>query len=88
MPRVEIYSTLFCPYCSRAKSLLDRKGVKYINFDIIEDNSKREEMLKRAGGRTSVPQIFIDGEHIGGCDELYALDRAGKLDPKLGRAAP
>ena len=49
MPRVEIYSTLFCPYCSRAKSLLDRKGVKYINFDVIEDNSKREEMLKRAG---------------------------------------
>ena len=88
MPRVEIYSTLFCPYCSRAKSLLDRKGVKYINFDIIEDNSKREEMLKRAGGRTSVPQIFIDGEHIGGCDDLYALDRAGKLDPKLGRATP
>jgi glutaredoxin 3 len=88
MPRVEIYSTLFCPYCSRAKSLLDRKGVKYINFDIIEDSSKREEMLKRAGGRTSVPQIFIDGEHIGGCDDLYALDRAGKLDPKLGRATP
>jgi glutaredoxin 3 len=88
MPRVEIYSTLFCPYCARAKSLLERKGVKYINFDIIEDVSKRDEMLKRAGGRTSVPQIFIDGEHIGGCDELYALDRAGKLDPKLGRAAP
>jgi glutaredoxin 3 len=88
MPRVEIYSTLFCPYCARAKSLLERKGVKYINFDIIEDVSKREEMLKRAGGRTSVPQIFIDGEHIGGCDDLYALDRAGKLDPKLGRATP
>jgi glutaredoxin 3 len=88
MPRVEIYSTLFCPYCARAKSLLERKGVKYINFDIIEDVSKREEMLKRAGGRTSVPQIFIDGEHIGGCDDLYALDRAGKLDPKLGRVTP
>ncbi len=88
MSRVEIYSTLFCPYCARAKSLLERKGVQYVNFDIIEDGSKRDEMLKRAGGRTSVPQIFIDGEHIGGCDELYALDRAGKLDPKLGRAAP
>jgi glutaredoxin 3 len=88
MPRVEIYSTLFCPYCARAKSLLERKGVKYINFDIIEESAKREEMLARAGGRTSVPQIFIDGEHIGGCDDLYALDRAGKLDPKLGRAAP
>jgi glutaredoxin 3 len=88
MPRVEIYSTLFCPYCARAKSLLERKGVKYINFDIIEDGAKREEMVKRAGGRTSVPQIFIDGEHIGGCDDLYALDRAGKLDPKLGRPTP
>ncbi len=88
MPRVEIYSTMFCPYCARAKSLLERKGVKYENIDIIEDGSRREEMLKRAHGRTSVPQIFIDGEHIGGCDDLYALDRAGKLDPKLGRATP
>ena len=88
MPRVEIYSTMFCPYCSRAKSLLERKGVKYENIDIIEDTSKREEMVTRAHGRTSVPQIFIDGEHIGGCDDLYALDRAGKLDPKLGRATP
>jgi glutaredoxin 3 len=88
MPRIEIYSTLFCPHCARAKSLLERKGVQYINFDIIEDASKREEMQKRAGGRTSVPQIFIDGEHIGGCDDLYTLDRAGKLDAKLGRASP
>ncbi len=88
MPRVEIYSTLFCPYCARAKSLLERKGVKYINFDIIEDSAKREEMLKRAGGRTSVPQIFIEDEHIGGCEELYALDRAGKLDQKLRRPTP
>lgn len=86
MARVEIYSTLFCPYCARAKSLLERKGVKYVNIDIIEDPSKREEMLSRAGGRTSVPQIFIDGEHIGGSDELAALDRAGKLDRKLGVA--
>jgi glutaredoxin 3 len=87
MPRVEIYSTMFCPYCSRAKSLLERKGVKYENIDIIEDTSKRDEMVQRAH-RTSVPQIFIDGEHIGGCDDLYALDRAGKLDPKLGLAKP
>jgi glutaredoxin 3 len=84
MPRVEIYSTLFCPYCARAKSLLERKGVKYTNIDIIEDSAKRDEMLDRSGGRTSVPQIFIDGEHIGGFDDLYALDRAGKLDKKLG----
>jgi len=87
MSRVEIYSTLFCPYCARAKSLLERKGASYINIDIIEDTSKRDEMLARSGGRTSVPQIFIDGEHIGGFDDLYALDRAGKLDAKLGLAA-
>ena len=88
MPQVEIYSTMFCPYCSRAKSLLERKGVTYTNIDIIEDTSKRDEMVERAHGRTSVPQIFIDGEHIGGCDELYALDRAGKLDGKLKGATP
>lgn len=87
MSRVEIYSTLFCPYCARAKGLLERKGVAYENIDIIEDTSKRDEMHARSGGRTSVPQIFIDGEHIGGFDELYALDRAGKLDGKLGLAA-
>jgi glutaredoxin 3 len=87
MSRVEIYSTLFCPYCARAKSLLERKGASYVNIDIIEDTSKRDEMLARSGGRTSVPQIFIDGEHIGGFDDLYALDRAGKLDAKLGLAA-
>jgi glutaredoxin 3 len=83
MARVEIYSTMFCPYCARAKSLLERKGVKYENIDVLEDTSKRDEMLARAGGRTSVPQIFINGEHIGGYDEMAALDRAGQLDPKL-----
>ena len=83
MPRVEIYSTLFCPYCARAKSLLERKGVTYINFDIIEDGAKREEMVKRAGGRTSVPQIFIDGRHVGGSDDLYELEGEGQLDPML-----
>ena len=84
MARVEIYSTLFCPYCARAKNLLEKKGVDYVNIDVIEDTSKREEMMKRAGGRQTVPQIFIDGEHVGGSDELYALERAGKLDAKLG----
>lgn len=88
MARVEIYSTMFCPYCARAKALLEKKGVPYINIDIIEDTSKRDEMLARSEGGTTVPQIFIDGEHIGGCDELYELDRAGKLDPKLGVHAP
>lgn len=86
MVRVEIYSSLFCPYCARARSLLQRKGVAFTDVDIMEDTSKRDEMMARAGGRTSVPQIFIDGEHIGGSDELYALDRAGKLDAKLGLA--
>lgn len=88
MARVEIYSTLFCPYCARAKSLLEKKGVEYINIDVIEDTSKRDEMVARSGGRRTVPQIFIDGEHIGGSDDLQALDRAGKLDAKLGLAAP
>jgi glutaredoxin 3 len=85
--RVEIYSTLFCPYCARAKSLLAKKGVRFENIDVIEEASRREEMVQRAGGRTSVPQIFIDDRHIGGSDELYALDRAGKLDPLLGIAS-
>jgi glutaredoxin 3 len=82
--RVEIYSTLFCPYCARAKALLSKKGVQFENIDVIEEPSRREEMIQRAGGRTSVPQIFIDGKHVGGSDDLYALDRAGKLDPLLG----
>jgi glutaredoxin 3 len=84
MARVEVYSTLFCPYCARAKSLLERKGVDFANIDVIEDTSKRDEMVRRSGGRQTVPQIFIDGEHIGGSDELIALDRAGKLDAMLG----
>jgi len=81
---IEIYSTLFCPYCARAKSLLAKKGVAFENIDVIEEPRRREEMIARAGGRTSVPQIFIDGKHIGGSDELHALDRAGKLDTLLG----
>ena len=87
MPQVEIYTTMFCPYCARARALLERKGVDYTEIDIIEEPQRRDEMIRRAEGRTSVPQIFIDGEHIGGCDDLYALDRAGALDARLGRAA-
>lgn len=86
MARVEIYSTLFCPYCARAKALLAKKGVQFENIDLIEQPDRREEMIQRAGGRTSVPQIFVDGKHIGGSDDLYALDRAGKLDSLLGIA--
>src|ERR1700730_4646008 len=87
MARIEIYSTLFCPYCARAKSLLEKKGVDFINIDVIEDTSKRDEMVKRSGGRQTVPQVFIDGEHVGGSDDLAALDRAGRLGAHLGLAS-
>lgn len=86
MARIEIYSTSFCGYCARAKSLLQKKGAAFENIDIVEQPAKREEMIARAGGGYTVPQIFINGEHIGGSDELHALDRAGLLDAKL--AAP
>ncbi|MBV9860298.1 MAG: glutaredoxin 3 [Alphaproteobacteria bacterium] len=84
MAQVEMYTTMFCPYCARARALLERKGVEYTEIDIIEQPKRRDEMIRRAGGRTSVPQIFIAGEHIGGSDELVVLDRAGQLDGKLG----
>ena len=84
MAEIELYTTMFCPYCARARALLERKGVGYTEIDIIEEPARRDEMIQRAGGRTSVPQIFINGVHIGGSDELVALDRAGELDAKLG----
>jgi len=84
MAEVELYTTMFCPYCTRARALLQRKKVEFVDIDIAEQSGRRAEMIRRAGGRTTVPQIFIDGEHIGGCDELVALDRAGGLDAKLG----
>jgi glutaredoxin 3 len=84
MAEVEMYTTMFCPYCSRARTLLQKKGVGFVEIDIAEEPARRAEMIRRAGGRATVPQIFIDGEHIGGCDDLVALDRVGKLDPKLG----
>jgi glutaredoxin 3 len=83
LAQIEIYSSIFCPYCARAKALLDSKGAAYENIDIMEQPDRRDEMVERAGGRTSVPQIFINGEHIGGSDDLHALDRAGNLDAKL-----
>lgn len=86
MSKVEIYTSQFCGYCARAKRLLSQKGVNYIEYDIIEDSDKRTEMVQRADGRTTVPQIFIDGKHVGGSDDLYDLDSAGKLDPLLGLA--
>ena len=83
MAQVEIYTKAFCPYCSRAMRLLADKGVEPTEFDITMDRAKREEMLGRANGRTTVPQIFIDGQHVGGSDDLVALERAGKLDAML-----
>ena len=86
MAKVEMYTTMWCGYCARARNLLNRKGVDFEDIDVEADTSKRTEMVERAGGRTTVPQIFIDGVHVGGSDELAALDRAGKLDPLLGIA--
>jgi glutaredoxin 3 len=84
MAKVEMYATMWCPYCARARALFERKSVAFSEIDIGEQPERRPEMIRRAGGRTTVPQIFIDGEHIGGSDELVALDRAGGLDQKLG----
>lgn len=84
MPVVEIYAADYCPYCTRAKHLLSSKGIEFTEYDVAATG--RDEMIRRAGGRTTVPQIFIDGTHIGGCDDLYELDRAGKLDPMLETA--
>lgn len=83
MARVEIYTTMLCPYCWRAKKLLEERGATYHEVDVMTDGKLRGEMRARSGGRTSVPQIFINGQHVGGCDELYALDRAGRLKPML-----
>jgi glutaredoxin 3 len=83
MQRVEIYTTPYCPYCVAAKRLLAKKGVSYEETDVSADADLRQKMMTRAGGRRTVPQIFIGGQHVGGSDELHALDQAGKLDPML-----
>lgn len=83
MAKVEIYTKFTCPFCHRAKRLLTEKGVEFEETEISFDGDKRAEMLSRSGGRTSVPQIFIDGQHIGGSDDLAALESAGKLDVLL-----
>ena len=84
MARVEIYATPICPYCMRARALLERKGAAFVNIDVSIDAAKRAEMMERSGGCTTVPQIFINGEHIGGSDELATLEETGMLDLKLG----
>jgi glutaredoxin 3 len=85
MPEIAIYTTRFCPYCQAAKQLLTRKGVEFTEIDVSGDPKGRSEMVARANGRMTVPQIFIGSTHVGGYDELSALERAGKLDPLLGR---
>jgi len=86
MAQVEMYTTGWCPYCARARALLEKKGVDYAEISLDEEPGRLAEMIQRAHGGRTVPQIFINGEHIGGCDEMVALDRPGKLDPKLGIA--
>lgn len=86
-PEIVMYSTAYCGYCQRARSLLERKGAPLREIKIDEDANERDVMLKRSGGRRTVPQIFIGDRHIGGYDELAALDRAGELDPLLGKTS-
>jgi len=83
MAKIEVYTTSRCPYCVKAKALLDRKNVAYTEIDVSTDDEARNLMIKRANGIRTVPQIFIDDAHIGGCDDLYALDQKGELDPLL-----
>ena len=83
--RVEIYVKTFCPYCYRAEQLLQSKGVEFETY-LLDSPERRHEMIERANGRTTVPQIFINEQHVGGCDDLYALDRAGKLEQLLKAA--
>lgn len=83
MAKIVLYTKSGCPYCMRAKQLLNEKGEAFEEIDILVSPGRRSEMIERAGDRTSVPQIFINGKHVGGCDDLYALDEAGKLDELL-----
>ncbi len=84
LPEVEIYTTPFCPYCLRAKLLLKSKGIAFTEIDTIAEPDRRWEMAERSSGRDTVPQVFVDGDHIGDCDDLFALDARGELDPLLG----
>ncbi len=83
MKTIEIYTSPTCGFCHAAKRLLGQKGAAFTEYDVSRDPALRREMMDRANGGYTVPQIFIDGRHVGGCDDLYALDRAGKLDPLL-----
>ena len=83
MPRITIYTTPICPYCVRAKQLFKHKGLSFDEVDVARDSAKRAEMIERARGRRTVPQIFIGDVHVGGCDDLYELEHEGKLQPLL-----
>ena len=83
MPSIEIYTSPLCGFCHSAKRLLKEKDASFSEINVMAQPAKRQEMMSRANGSHTVPQIFIDGKHIGGCDDLYALERAGKLDPLL-----
>ncbi len=83
MPKIEIFCTPFCPYCVRAKKLLEQKNVEYEDIRVDQEPDRHKEMITRSN-RTSVPQIFIDDDHVGGCDELFALESEGTLDSRLG----
>jgi glutaredoxin 3 len=84
MPEIIVYTKDYCPYCHAAKDLLRKKGAAFTEVDIQKHPERRAEMIQKAGGRSTVPQIFIGGRHVGGCDDIHALDSAGKLDPMLG----
>ncbi|MCE0506348.1 MULTISPECIES: glutaredoxin 3 [unclassified Roseivivax] len=83
MPKIEIYTSPLCGFCHAAKRLLAQKNASFVEIDVMAHPDRKPEMIDRAHGGRTVPQIFIGDEHVGGCDELYALDRAGKLDPML-----
>ena len=83
MPEIIVYTKDYCPYCHAAKDLLRKKGAAFTEVDIQKHPERRAEMIQKAGGRSTVPQIFIGGTHVGGCDDIHALDGAGKLDPML-----
>ncbi|AKO98668.1 MAG: glutaredoxin 3 [Marinovum algicola] len=86
MPRIEIYTSPLCGFCHAAKRLLDQKGVAYDEIDVLQNPDRKPEMIQRANGGRTVPQIFVGETHVGGCDDLFALERSGKLDPLLDAA--
>jgi len=86
MTAIDIYTIPYCPYCADAKDLLKRKGVEFREIEVAGNRQRRHEMIARANGRATYPQIFIGGTHVGGCDDLYALEDAGKLDALLDQA--